>query len=90
MKITEVKYRAVNKGKLLGEATVTLDGEFEVDVKIINGSNGKFLMYPNREYEKNGEKKTWNLCRWKDRTMGDNFAKAVIDRIPELGYAQGF
>lgn len=90
MQITAVQYKAINKGKLLGEATITMDEQFDIDVKVINGSNGKYFAYPAREYMRGEEKKSWPLNRWKSRELADAFVIAVIKRIPELSQQDSY
>jgi DNA-binding cell septation regulator SpoVG len=48
------------------------------DCKIVDGSNGLFVAFPSREYEKDGEKKWKGIVRSKDRDVSQRVNALAI------------
>ena len=50
LNITEIRIKKINKGDLLGAASVCIDGCFIVnEIKLLNGKNGRYINMPNRK-----------------------------------------
>ena len=50
LNITEVRVKKINKGDLLGAASVCIDNCFVVrEIKLLNGKNGRYISMPKRK-----------------------------------------
>lgn len=83
MRIEVKDLRAVEKGALKGFCTVVFaDSGLEFrDMRIIQqGDQKAFVVGPQREYEKDGQKKYVSLVFWpKGSKLGEAIQKAVLD-----------
>ena len=50
LNITEVRIKKINKGDLLGAASVCLDDSFVIkEIKLLNGEKGRYISFPKRK-----------------------------------------
>lgn len=78
MKITEVRIRRIeNEGKMRAVASVTFDDCFVVhDIKIIDGTNGRFVAMPSRKMAENDFR---DIAHPIQQFMRDMIREAVLD-----------
>lgn len=78
MKITEVRIRRIeNEGKMRAVASVTFDDCFVVhDIKIIDGTNGRFVAMPSRKMAENDFR---DIAHPIVQEMRDRLRDAVLD-----------
>jgi len=49
LNITQIKVKKINKGELLGYASICIDDCFIVDgIKLLEGNNGRYMLMPVR------------------------------------------
>ena len=66
LNITEIRIKKINKGDLLGAASICIDNCFIMnEIKLLNGKNGRFISFPSRKlnaiseaYDENIEQKS--------------------------------
>lgn len=71
-------YRKVDRGSLLATFTVDTNGTEIRDCRVVKGGADKpwFFTGPQREYEKDGQKKYFDLVRF-----SDSFKQRVYDAV---------
>ncbi len=80
-------YKAVNKGSVLCTFTLTLPkwGGFQIRELCLFSKNGKrWLSYPSKPYEVDGQKKYFSYCGFADRNNGDAFQEKVMKVLDEF------
>ena len=66
LNITEVRIKKINKGDLLGAATICIDNCLVIkEIKLLNGKNGRYIGMPKR--------------RIKNREFSQDFAYPIND-----------
>ena len=77
MKITVVKIKNLNAGKLKAFADVSFDGVLVKGCKIFDGANGLFAALPSQKSAK--DDKYYDTVVISDEVLKSEFSKAVID-----------
>ena len=84
MTIECLKYKAVNKGSLLGFADffVPKMGLEVYGCQLFQKDGRRWIQLPQKEYTDNaGEKKYLSIVRFRERNINDAFSKACVDAI---------
>jgi len=77
----------VNKGSLLGFCDISVPqlGMDLFNIAIFQKGSQRWLSFPSKEYEKDGEKKYMPYIRFKKKESMDNFTRQVLEAIgPDL------
>ena len=86
MKINNVK--PINKGILICRFDLELD-KIGITIKecvLMNGSNGKWINFPSRQYEKDGEKKWFSyiyMDKEKKFQLEEHAIPMILNMLPE-------
>lgn len=80
MKLNNIK--KINKGNLLYKFDLEFEG-WGLTIReclLLNGSNGQWISYPSKQYEKDGEKKYYNLVVFTSE-MSEKILPAVTAQL---------
>jgi hypothetical protein len=81
MKIT--KYRPINKGTILGSASISRDGWFTNELTVFQKNDRRWVNMPSRPYEVNGEKRYLALHGAESKEDYDVFQKEFFLLLDE-------
>jgi len=85
-KITVSNWKSIHKNSLLG----TFDLEFtgmglRIKGAMLLETNGRrWINFPSKEYQKNGERKFMPFLEWRDRETSERFSAAVVPLVEDL------
>lgn len=81
-----LKYRAVNKGNLLGFLNLKVQkwGVTINDIGVFQKNGNRWVNLPCRSYEDNGEKKFFPYISFETRETKDSFSKKVLEALDEF------
>ncbi len=82
-----LKLQIVNKGSLLGFCDLSIPqlGLEIFNIALFQKGPQRWLSFPSKEYEKDGQKKYMPYLRFKKKESMENFSKQVFDVLnPEI------
>lgn len=78
LNITEIRIKKINKGDLLGAASICIDGCFIVnEIKLLNGKNGRYIAMPSRKLKNKNIRKDFSY------PIKEETRKQILDAISE-------
>ena len=61
LNITEIRIKKINKGDLLGAASICIENCFIMnEIKLLNGKNGRFISFPSRKLKNKDIRKNFS------------------------------
>lgn len=83
MKITN--YKAIGKKSLIAVFDLELaSGLIVYNAKLLDGANGKWIGFPEREFTVGTEKKYGKIIGFSDRATSERFTAEVLKVLPEV------
>lgn len=79
-------YKEINKGALIAKfnAIIPKWGDFIIhEMCYFKKDSKRWVTYPQREYEKDGQKKYFQYNGFKDMKMNDTFKNKILESIDE-------
>lgn len=80
-----ISYKAINKGMLQGSIALKIPtqwGELIIyDISVFMKDGNRWISFPSKTYEKEGEKKYFQYNRFENRENSDAFQKDVLKHL---------
>ena len=87
MKITETRFRKVDKGNLIATCSATLDDIFVITgIKVCDGKNGNFVSFPSTKYS---DGSYHDICYPKTKESRESFEKTILKHFGEWAKKEG-
>lgn len=86
--MTITNYKPIDRGSLVGAFDLTLSSGICINgMKLFSRRDGgHFVSFPEREYEKDGEKKYAKIVWIEDRETRDKFSNAAVEALKMAGH----
>lgn len=81
MKITNIK--PINRKALVAQFNIELSGII-VECSLMKGNSGYWIGYPSRQYEKDGQTKSWALVRWDSKEKAEKAKEWMLAELAKL------
>jgi len=81
-----LKHKPINKGSISALISIKIPkwGDFVIkEIVIFEKNGGRWISFPQRTYEKNGEKKYYSLNSFSSGEVFDKFQKQVLQALDE-------